>query len=210
MAKIFLGGGGSTEQSKRLDSIFVKQVGRKPILYIPVAMETSDFQPCWDWFIETFSALGIRKERIVMWTNLEGKTVKDLMQFSAVYIGGGNTFKLLKLMRKSGFDKALKQYAKKGIIYGGSAGAIILGKSIKTAIVLDENNEKLEDLNGLCLVNYSIFCHYKPELNNRIMDLAKQLDIIAITEESGLIVSEKIQVVGKAFLFTKKCKQPFI
>jgi len=49
-----------------------------------------------------------------------------LQKYDTVYIGGGDTFKLLKLIRESGFDEKLLRYYKSGgAIYGGSAGAII-------------------------------------------------------------------------------------
>jgi len=50
-----------------------------------------------------------------------------------IYIGGGNTFKLLKELKESGFDKELLKFIKEGKpVYGGSAGALILGKNILT------------------------------------------------------------------------------
>ncbi|MBM7703632.1 peptidase E [Bacillus iocasae] len=45
-----------------------------------------------------------------MWTNLESKSLSDLSQFSSIYIGGGNTFHLLNILRKTGFDELLKAY----------------------------------------------------------------------------------------------------
>jgi len=50
-----------------------------------------------------------------------------------MYIGGGDTVKLLKEVHKVSFDEYLRKIAQKGIpLYGGSAGAIILGEDIRT------------------------------------------------------------------------------
>ena len=66
-----------------------------------------------------------------MWTELESHAAQELHTFTGVYIGGGNTFTLLHLLRASGLDLALKQFALNGgATYGGSAGAILLEADI--------------------------------------------------------------------------------
>ncbi|WP_236809547.1 Type 1 glutamine amidotransferase-like domain-containing protein [Bacillus glycinifermentans] len=70
-------------------------------------------------------------------------------RFSAVYIGGGNTFRLLKHVTDTRFNDILQSYAKRGgIVYGGSAGAIILGKHIMTCSHMDDNNVGLNEFDG--------------------------------------------------------------
>ena len=134
--------------------------------------------------------------------NLVGNTLK---KFGAVYIGGGNSFKLMHELRSSGFDVKLKKYIQSGgIVYGGSAGAIILGKSIATST--DKNLIKLKDLDGLNLVNgYSVFCHYDPKDNKIISKLSKMKKIIAIPEGSGAVVDNNhIRKIGMGICFFPK------
>ena len=58
-----------------------------------------------------------------MWTDLSDRKYEDLAKYSAVFIGGGNTFHLLDLMRKTGFDRLLTRYIKSNKpVHGGSAG----------------------------------------------------------------------------------------
>ena len=48
------------------------------------------------------------------------------LDIDVIYISGGNTFGTLKLIRDSGFNKAIVDYVQKGVIYiGGSMGAHI-------------------------------------------------------------------------------------
>ncbi|MGG1507134.1 Type 1 glutamine amidotransferase-like domain-containing protein [Bacillus licheniformis] len=95
MGKWFLSGGGDAHQTEQLDRHFARSIcPHKPLLYIPIAMDADRYDDGFDWISRLFHPLGIKN--IVMWTDVKGKTVHDLDVFSAVYIGGGNTFRLLK------------------------------------------------------------------------------------------------------------------
>src|SRR5690606_2508300 len=121
------------------------------------------YSDCYVWINSVFNPLGIQK--IEMLTDLKCHSIEDLKQYSAVYIGGGNTFSLLKDLRTFHFDEVLREYIKSGgIVYGGSAGAIILGADIMTCAHLDSNNVDLKDYRAFNLINdFAIWCHYGPE-----------------------------------------------
>ena len=203
--KLFLSAGGSQEDSKELDKEFAKEIKGK-LLYIPIAMEEErhSYPDCFKWLKSCFNPLNIYD--IEMWTNLKNK---DLKKYSAIYIGGGNTFKLLKELKESGFDKELLKFIKEGKpVYGGSAGALILGKNILTSH--DENKVKLKDLNGLNLINEnSIWAHYSNKENEKIFNYVKtnNINVVAIPEGSGIYFNGKIRVIGKdSYLFNKQGK----
>lgn len=108
---------------------------------------------------------------------------------NAVYIGGGNTYKLLKEMRKTGFDKKLIKYAKNnGILYGGSAGAIIMGKTILTSS--DSNDVGLTNFEGFDLIKgFSVWCHYENRHKKNVLNFVRKnkTSVIALTEKSGVL-----------------------
>jgi len=216
--KLFLSGGGSGKDSIELDKLFVSMLDKsKPLLYIPIAIDTKKhpYPDCLKWLKSTFEPLG--KKKFEMWTEKElanfDKT--DLNDFGGVYIGGGNTFKLLKDFRDFNFLDSLKELAKKDIpIYGGSAGAIILTKTIIPALSADPNNVGLKEFDALNLVNnYDIFAHYEENQDKTIFEYIKQYDlkkVIGIPEDSGIFVTNnKIQVIGpgSAFIFNKEKKE---
>ena len=193
--KLLLSGGGEPDQVKPLDEYFANYVKNGKILYIPVAMDKIPYEDCEKWFRETYAKYNLNN--IEMCTNL--KEINDLNNYKAIFIGGGNTFKLLKEIKESNFDIKLKEYLQNnGFIYGGSAGAIIFGKTIEPAIHADKNTVNLKDLNALNILDdYDVWCHYK-ETDN-LKDLNRKT--IVLYEESGILYDGKeIKTIGKNHL----------
>ena len=78
-----------------------------------------------------------------------------------IYVSGGNTFYLLKELRKSRAAQAIKNAVKAGKIYvGESAGAIAAAPDTKYATLMDENSAKVSDFRGLNLVDFCVVPHF--------------------------------------------------
>lgn len=98
---IFLAGGGSAESSRLLDERFVEILDRaKPLVYIPNAMKSRSHQSCLEWFRSVMTPLGVTS--IEMWDDLRPRHKEN--SIAGIYLGGGDTVKLLKELRTSGFD----------------------------------------------------------------------------------------------------------
>ena len=95
---LFLSGGGSEKESYNLDKEFAKLL-KKKLLYIPIALNEikHPYPECLKWIKKVFRQFNF--ESIEMWTDLSGHTKQDMLKFDGVYIGGGNTFKLLKQLK---------------------------------------------------------------------------------------------------------------
>ena len=190
--KIILAGGGGADDSLPLDKVFsgwIRPEGR--MLYLPIALRgVRTFESCFEWITSTFAPLGIKD--ITMWTSLIEHLGSGLDAFNGVYIGGGNTFSLLKELQESGFDQHLKAYADSGRpIYGGSAGAVVLGRDILTVLHMDKNNVELKQTMGLDLAQgYSIWPHYTDADHDLIHSYIEQryYPVLAISERSGIVV----------------------
>lgn len=158
--KILLSGGGSPKDNVALDKLFASQINLNgSVLYIPVAEEEiSAYDQCFESFRQAYCQYGITN--IEMCVDLNQAGAIDV--YTAIYIGGGNTFKLLKEIKESCFDRMLIEYLNKGgFVYGYSAGSIIFGKDIMATTYEDENNVGLADSKGLNLVKgFDICCHY--------------------------------------------------
>lgn len=95
---------------------------------------------------------------------------KIITNSGLIYILGGNTFKLMDDINKSGFKEALISKIKVDGCIGVSAGSIILGQSIATASIGDgdENNVGLTDLSGLKLLDFDVSPHYTKQDEDEI------------------------------------------
>ena len=203
--KLYLGGGGGDKDSIELDKKLVASLDlSKSLLYIPIATNTAKYpySGCVARLSSVLGPLGVTN--IVMWTedDLKNKTEIDFEQFGGVYLGGGNTFKLLKELKEFGTFEILRSLAFKNIpIYGGSAGAIILARTIIPAMSADENKVGLTDFSAINLVkDFDVWCHYTSSEDEVIGKYIAEYDlkkIIAIPETAGLYVTEEsIEAVG--------------
>lgn len=192
--KIALGGGGGAADSRLLDEVFATWIGSQgKLLYLPCALRgIRPFPSCLEWFTATFAPFDITN--ITMWTTLSEHRGHELDQFDAVYLGGGNTFALLAEIRNSGFEHDLTEYARRGkAIYGGSAGAAVLGRDIRTVNYLDCNEAGLVETNGLDLAGgHAIWIHYQPQDDKLIETYVHtyQQPVIALSECSGIVINE--------------------
>ncbi len=194
-ARVIVAGGGGAAASRPLDERFAEWIGSHGrMLYWPMALP--DDHPlratCFDWICSVFQRLGVAN--IAMWTDFLGHSESELEHFEAIYIGGGNTYRLLHLLGESGFDQALLRGIRSGkAVYGGSAGAAILGRDIQTVAHMDQNLVGLNDQHGLdAMGGYAIWCHYEPADNTRIAAYieANVVPVLAISERAGLVLED--------------------
>jgi len=182
-------GGGDEKDSRPLDEIFAGWVGAGRLLYLPTALvHPSNKQAGFRWIQQAFEPLGVKE--IEAWMELPGKTARDMEAFDAVYIGGGNTFYLLQQLRLHKLDRVLEAFIEAGKpVYGGSAGAIVLGYDITSCAHIDENIIGLTDFSGMDqALGYTIWCHYVPNDRARIQKYVTRTGApsFALSERAGL------------------------
>ena len=203
--RIFLCGGGSGEQTTEAIRRFSDLIDhKKPLLYIPLAMKSDLYPSCLEWIKGEMQ--GVNITNIDMVTSTEEIVRKELKDYSAIFIGGGNTFKLLYELKASGAFDQMKDYIEQdGIIFGGSAGAIIFGESLESCALDDENHVGLRDITGFNVLDgISLLCHYtnRTEEKDRksteyLTELSKRRKVIALPEEDTLFVNgNKVEVIG--------------
>lgn len=200
--KLFLCGGGSGKQIinalYKFSDILNKE---KPILYIPLAMEKEKYDSCYLWFENEIKTVNLNKFEMVQ-SSYE-LSQKNLDNYSALFIGGGNTYKLLNELKQYDNYNKIETYLKDdGIVFGGSAGAIIFGKDIDGCLLDDENTMNLEDTKGFDYLNgYSILCHLKTKNFNKnlnyLQDYSVKNKLIYLPEENVIFIdNKKIDIIG--------------
>ena len=209
--KLYLNGGGDGEKLKEIYDIFTDEIGNdKPLLYVPLAMNEKDhtYDECYEWIKKELPKIN-KIEMVRSYDELANKNYND---YSAIFIGGGNTFSLLNGLKESGSFEKINNYIKEGgIIFGGSAGAIIFGYDINSILIMDSNDVKLEDTKGFdVLEGKSIFCHYTNEwtleghekFKNYLIEYTKfKEEVYALPEEDTIIIdnNETIFVGSKPY-----------
>jgi dipeptidase E len=212
MSKLFLSGGGDIEMSYSFDSLFFNSLPQSAhVLYIPVAMATTmtKTEASFDWFSKLISSHSNSDRHLdfTMWN--AGDSLPILHNYDAVYVGGGNTYRLLVVLEKLGMLDALKKYIRNsGVYYGGSAGAVIVGKSLRT--VEEENLKNYSKHDGMNFINnLSIFPHFSDneEQKNAVKIICSDHDLIvaALPEGSGLVIDEcGINVYGNIHVYEQE------
>ena len=201
--KLYLCGGGSGRQIKNALLHFSRTIDKtKPILYIPLAMESEKYDGCYNWFKEEIKNMKVENFEMVR-SSLELSNCV-LSNYSALFIGGGNTYKLLSELKEySNYENIMNYLNNGGIIFGGSAGAIVFGKSIDTCLLDDGNIVDLKDKKGFNMLNdYSILCHLNKKNfkrnSNYLKENLKKEKIIYLPEEDVILISDnKASIIGK-------------
>lgn len=222
--QLILCGGGSGEQNilanQKLNEI-IDHV--RPLLYVPLAMDEDEYpyDSCYEWIQGELSNVDIPS--IEMVRTFEELASKKLQSYTAIFIGGGNTYKLLSGLKQSGAFDNIKNYINNdGIVIGGSAGAVIFGYDIDIIESMDPNNVELKDTKGFdVLQGVSIFPHYtnkksklteqenEVRLNKFTTSIVKFLksvgEVIAIPEEDAIYINDdKVEILGTRPYYTFK------
>ena len=212
--RIFLNGGGSGTKTVKVNQRLNEIIDHtKPILYIPLAMNKEKYDSCYEWITEELK--NIKVPYIEMVRDTSELSSKVLDNYSLIFIGGGNTFKLLFDLKESNSFEKIKQYVNNnGLIFGGSAGTIIFGEDLESCMLDDKNEIDLKDIKGFDVLNgVSFLCHYTNktiekdnESTRYLLELSKRKKIIALPEEVTLFINDnKLEVIGTRpyYLFDK-------
>lgn len=165
---VAIGGGELGElETLTIDKKIVKLAKKnKPkVLFIPTASNDADG------YCNTFQKvygdkLHCQVDFLLLIKNkLTKKEIKEkILSADIIYVGGGSTLKMLKIWRKLGVDKILKQAWKRGIILSGlSAGAICwfrYGVSDSRLFMKNSKNKDWMRVAGLNLFPLTISPHH--------------------------------------------------
>ena len=207
--KLLLNGGGNTKELELPMSIVNEIMDHnKKILYVPLAMDEIDFSydDCYKWFQK--QVINVDVKGIDMPRSFEQFASLDFNNYSAIFIGGGNTYKLLKGIKDNGIFEKINDYLNNdGIVIGCSAGAIIFGYDINSCLAMDRNDVNLTDTKGFDKINgKSIFAHYTnsktEEIHKKYTDYLIEYSttneiVIALPEEDTIFIdNDKITIIG--------------
>jgi dipeptidase E len=160
---------------------FLGTVGR--VLFVPFALYDRDAYASMS--RDRFQKMGYGLESIHT-TSDPQRTVNEA---EAIFIGGGNTFRLLKALHDTNVLQTIQQRVAKGIPYiGSSAGANVAGPTIKTT--KDMPIVQPPSFDALALVPFQISPHFlDPDPNSTHMGETQEERILQFLEENDTPVA---------------------
>jgi dipeptidase E len=147
--------------------------------------------------------IGINVEDIDIFGKTETDLYKILKDKDVIYVQGGDPYYLLKHIKKSGFDKVVKEYINLGKIYiGVSAGTYMACPTIEMALWRKPNRPKhgLAD-NEACmnLVPFLITPHYESKYHDAVKHGIENTiyPVRILNDNQALLVkNNSVQLVG--------------
>ena len=112
----------------------------------------------------------------------------DFTNADAVFVGGGNTFRLLKALQERKLLAPLRDRVRGGLTYAGSsAGSVLASPTIRTTN--DMPIVECSSLDALGLISFQLNCHYlDPDPNSTHKGETREERIREFHEESSLLV----------------------
>ena len=168
-----------------------------PCLYIPLAMEEDQYDSCYKWIKGELR--GTEIPGIEMVRSAEELSRKHPDDYSFLFIGGGNTFRLLSEIKRVSMFEPIREYLRNGgTAFGGSAGAIIFGEDLESCALDDDNEAGLQDTRGFdVLCGVSFLCHFTNRTREQdlrseeyLLRISEHRKIIALPEEDTLFLNE--------------------
>ena len=171
--------------------------GVSRLLFVPFALH--DQKDYWEIARRRFAAFGIEVDRLEAGAHAPAAVENA----AGVFVGGGNTFRLLDLMQRSGIIEPIRRRVAAGMPYmGSSAGTVVACPTIKTTndmpIVFPAS------FDALGLVPFQINCHYiDPDPASRHMGETRERRLAEFLEDNDAVViglreGAMLRVVGSA------------
>jgi len=172
------------------------------ILYWPFALPAAICDTADTWLRSNLDRLGAAYQ-LDTWTSLDDHRPSGLTrdQFDLIFVGGGNTFRLLDHIRRNGFTEPAREFwLAGGDYYGGSAGAVLACQSIEIAEGHDANEPGLQELSALgLLAGVSVLPHFTDDQLPAARQWAVDHDAVVwgVSESIGLQCREsRASVIG--------------
>lgn len=171
-----------------------EMIGKK-VTFIPTASIHEEVTFYVDAGKEALKSHGLIIDELEISTATKDEIQNKLLKNEYIYISGGNTFFLLKEMKRTGTDKILIEQVSSGKLYiGESAGAIILSPNIEYAKEMDDYKAvDLESYDSLNLINFYPLPHYKDfpfqEITEKIVSkLTEKINLCPFSNTQAIVV----------------------
>lgn len=205
--KIVAIGGGEIADNETLsiDKRILELTGKKhpKLLFIPTA--SSDSKGYCELIKKHFTRLECESVDTLLLSQIHDKKEIEnkILNTDAIYVGGGNTLRMMKTWRRLGVDDILRKAAEKDIVLSGiSAGSICWFKyGNSDSKKFTSGSDQLIKVTGLGLINALHCPHYNTQVSRqkdlkRMMKNTPKLVGVALDDCSALeVVDDKYRII---------------
>ena len=199
-----IGKGSTSYETKEIDCEIVKMSGKDHPTFLFIGLASSFADSYYDTIKKIYQNLGchtvyLKKNNIIHNPDL----VKEkFFNADIIYIGGGDTIKLMNSFIEYHLDSLLKDAIKRDcVVVGISAGAILLAKEgFSDSFILRGESNDYSFIDGLSIVDLSICPHYHSDSKKDIQlkEIIKKHKKHVYGLENGValrIIDKKIDVI---------------
>lgn len=215
--KLMLIGGGNTRagewETKKIDEEVVKMTGKEKPNFLFVGLASSYADSYYDAMKNIYKSLGcqcqyLKKKNIVNNPNIVREKIHNA---DIIYIGGGDTVKLMDSLSEYNLGELFIEAAKNNtVMVGISAGAIMLcKKGYSDSLMLRGELDKYTFIDGLGIVDIIFSPHHTEEKQKELESEITDYKVLGLQNGVALKIVDKDYSIVKsnpennAFIITK-------
>ena len=207
--KLMLIGGGeigranTKYETKEIDEEIVKMTGKDKPIFLFIGLASNFADSYYKVIKDIYKNLGCETGKISNKTLTHMEVVEQkIHNADIIYIGGGDTVRLVSTLKKTGMDKMLKEAGNNGCVLAGiSAGAIAFCKyGLSDVEIMNNISNNYVKVDGLGFLDYMLAPHFSSDPKKKL-DLEKVLKsenikTICVDNCASLkIIDDKLEVI---------------
>ena len=197
-----IGRGNTLYETKEIDEEIIKMTNKENPNFLFIGLASSYSDSYYDTIKKIYKDLGcntsyLKKKNII---NNPDITKNKILNADIIYIGGGDSIKLINEIKVYKIDSLLEEALNKGTVLAGiSAGAILLSKEgFSDSLILRGESDKYSFLEGLNLVNINICPHYSLEKSIQLKEQINNREIYCLENSTALKIEDDSITIIKA------------
>lgn len=188
MKMVLIGGGNigrsdTDYETKQIDEAIVRLSEKTNPKFLFIGLASSFADSYYKVIKDIYKNLGCETGKISNKTLTHMEVVSEkISNADIIYIGGGDTVKLVNTLKETGMDKMLKEAVKKDkVIAGISAGAIALCQyGLSDVEIMNNISDNYVKVDGLGILDYMFVPHFSS-------DFKKQEDLKGVLKQNNNI-----------------------
>ena len=197
-----IGRGNTLYETKEIDEEIIKMTNKENPNFLFIGLASSYSDSYYDTIKKIYKDLGcntsyLKKKNII---NNPDITKNKILNADIIYIGGGDSIKLINEIKEYKIDTLLEEALnKKTVLAGISAGAILLSKEgFSDSLILRGESDKYSFLEGLNLISINICPHYSLEKSIQLKEQINNREIYCLENSTALKIEDDSITIIKA------------